>query len=144
MHMRISRIISGRAARMLIFPAVLAATASLILSPGVANASATSCAYGPGDNVYTCMSVNGSSNYINFEVASASPELQAETLDVIIIYQPTNTALAATGFKHVAAGSEIDVYWSPNADEPTGKYCAYTYQNSLSDRLSYVCVDVVI
>jgi hypothetical protein len=144
MSMRISGLISGRAARRLIFLPALAVTAFLIVPAGVASASHTNCTWGPGDNVYTCMSVNGSSNYINFEVASASPELQAETLDVIIIYQPTNTALAATGFKHVAAGSEIDVYWSPNADEPTGKYCAYTYQNSLSDRLSYVCVDVVI
>jgi hypothetical protein len=121
---------------------VLVAAASLSFS-STANASDTNCTYGSsGGNVYTCMSVNGSGTHINFATAGTAPQLSAATVDVGIVYTQTDTLLVGSGFKHLAVGQEINIFWSPDAIEPAGDYCAYTYQNSLSDLISVVCVDV--
>ena|SRR5437879_3392377 len=106
-------------------------------------ASGSSCTYGASNgNTRTCMSVNGSGLHINSATASAHVVNVGRTLEVCM----TGPAVGScSGFVFVSPGQTLSGSWSPNANEPTGDYCAVTYRqnaNGSQTQIGRACVNV--
>ena len=101
---------------------------ALLAGASSAFATATSCTTGASSgNVETCMYINGSGLHINSATASAHVVNVGRTLEVCM----TGPAVGScSGFVFVSPGQTLSGSWSPNANEPTGDYCAVTYRQN--------------
>jgi hypothetical protein len=145
--------VSSRARRLVAATAVAAAVLGSGLYAGKAAATTTpdtfhTCTTGSSSgNVNTCLNVNGSGAFIEDAIASATVVSSARTLLVCMFY-PSGVEIGcdSSGWTTEQPGGTLSFPWSPDADEPTGAYCAYTWREDSGENSTLIgktCVSVI-
>jgi hypothetical protein len=97
-------------------------------------------------NVNTCITIKGTGEHVDWILASAQVSQSTRNLQ-ICIHGPNGSIQCnpANGYHSTGPGEEISTTWSPNAQEPSGDYCANTWRlnsDGSNTEIGHECLNV--